>query len=180
MQLSSERLVLREFTEQDWPVVLTYQSNPDYLRFYPWETRNELEVRSFVRMFIDWSREQPRKKYQVAITLKENGQLIGNCGLRMQSANSGIAELGYEIDRHYWGHGYATEAATLLLRFGFERLALHRIWAYCIAENIASAHVLEKIGMSYEGCLRESEWMKERWWNTLYYAILDYEWQTRS
>jgi RimJ/RimL family protein N-acetyltransferase len=47
----------------------------------------------------------------------------------------------------------------VLLQFGFEQLALHRIWAYCIAENVASARVLEKIGMKYEGLQRESEWM---------------------
>lgn len=179
MILKTERLILREFNESDWEATLAYQSDPEYLRFYPWTQRTELDVRAFIRMFIDWSRENPRKKHQVAIVLRESGELIGNGGIRKQTADATIAELGYELDRRYWGQGYATEAARALVDYGFRELKLHRIWAHCIAENTASAHVLEKIGMNYEGCLRESEWMKQRWWNILLYAALASEWKGR-
>jgi RimJ/RimL family protein N-acetyltransferase len=177
MQLTTRRLILREFVENDWRAVFEYQSDPAYLRYNPYFYRKEQDVRSFVRMFIDWSTEVPRKKYQFAIVLKDGGRLIGNCGIRMQTPHAEIADIGYEIDRHYWGRGYATEAAFALLEFGFHQLRLHRIWAYCIAENTASAHVLEKIGMVYEGRQRESEHMKNRWWDTLHYAILEHEWR---
>ncbi len=180
MFLTSPRLYMREFEENDWRAVLEYQSDPAYLRYNPWLYRTEPDVRSFVRMFMDWGRELPRKKYQFAIVLRENGQLIGNCGLRMQSAHAKVGDLGYEIDNRYWNQGYATEAARTLLEFGFRQLKLHRIWAYCIEENTASAHVLEKIGMTFEGRQRESEWMKSRWWNTLHFAVLDHEWWSRQ
>lgn len=178
MMLITERLLLREFEERDWQSMLEYQVDPEFLRFNPWSYRTELDVRSFVRMFMDWSREQPRKKYQLVIALRETNQLIGNGGLRMNHPHAQVAELGYELDRRFWGHGYATEAALALLTLGFEQLYLHRIWAYCVAENIASAHVLERIGMHYEGRQRESEWMKGRWWDTLQYAMLEHEWQS--
>ncbi len=180
MILTTKRLLLREFTESDWHAVLPYQNDPAFLRYNPWTYRTELDVKAFVQMFIEWSQEQPRKKFQVAIILQENGQLIGNCGVRMQSPYAHMAEIGYELDRQYWGHGYATEAAQELLAFGFQELRLHRIWAHCIVENVGSAHVLEKIGMRYEGCLCESEWMKNHWWDTSLYAILDHEWQERQ
>ena len=83
--------------------------------------------------------------------------------------------MGYWIARSFWGRGYATEAASAFLAFGFRELGLHRIWAWCIAENLASARVLEKIGMRQEGHLRQNEWMKGRWWDTLLYAILETE-----
>jgi [ribosomal protein S5]-alanine N-acetyltransferase len=178
MLLTTRRLILREFTEDDWRAVLEYQSDPAYLRYNPYSYRHELDVRSFVHMFIEWSMEVPRKKYQFAIVLKDEGRLIGNCGLRMQTTHAQVADLGYEISRPYWGQGYATEAARTLLAFGFNQLHLHRIWAYCIAENTASARVLEKIGMTYEGCQRQSEHMKNRWWDTLHYAILEHEWRS--
>jgi|SRR5437762_4423425 len=180
MQLTTRRLILREFVENDWQAVFEYQSDPTYLRYNPYFYRNEQDVRSFVQMFIGWSVEVPRKKYQFAIVLKDEGRLIGNCGIRMQTVHTQVAEIGYEIDRHYWGHGYATEAALALLAFGFNQLHLHRIWAYCIAENTASARVLEKIGMVYEGRQRESECMKNRWWDTLHYAILQHEWYSQT
>ncbi|HTI15311.1 MAG TPA: GNAT family protein [Dictyobacter sp.] len=178
MQLETERLLLREFVEDDWRAVLDYQVNPEYLRFYPWTQRTEVDVRSFVRMFCNWSKETPRRRFQIAIVLKENGRLIGNGGLRKYAAHSEIADIGYELDPRYWGRGYATEAARRLLQFGFEELNLHRIWADCIEENTASAHVLEKIGMRYEGLQRETEWMKGRWWSIKLYGMLEKDWRS--
>jgi len=177
MQITTERLALREFGEEDWPVVLAYQSDPRYLRFYAWERRTAEEVRAFVQMFIDQQRERPRRKYQLAITLRPGEQLIGNCGIRLKSAGARDADIGYELAPEQWGRGYATEAARALLRFGFEELKLHRIWAWCLAENVASTRVLEKIGMQREGRLRESEWLKQRWHDTLVYGILEHEWK---
>ena len=112
--------------------------------------------------------------------LRENGRLIGNGGVRKKLYEDSEAELGYELDSRYWGKGYGTEAAGALLAFGFNGLGLHRIYAQCIAENIASARVLEKNGLRLEGHFRENEWMKGRWWDTLHYAILDHEWQARQ
>lgn len=175
MILTTERLVLREFEEGDWPAVLSYQSDPRYLRYYAWTHRTEQDVRAFVRGLMDLREEQPRTRYQLAITLPPDGRLIGNCGIRKQSPDAREADIGYELDSRYWGYGYATEAARALLAFGFNDLGLHRIWAWCIAENAGSAHVLEKIGMRQEGRLREHEWMKGRWWDTLIYAILGQE-----
>ncbi|TMD62463.1 MAG: GNAT family N-acetyltransferase [Chloroflexi bacterium] len=156
MILATKRLVLREFEEEDWSAVLAYQSDPLYLRYYHWTHRSEQEVREFVQMFIALPNEEPRTKFQLAITLASDGRLIGNCGIRMKTPGAREADIGYELDPHFWGSGYATEAASELLAFGFRDLVLHRIWAWCIAENIASARVLEKIGMRREGHLREN------------------------
>src|SRR3990172_1464859 len=120
MQITREGLGLREFTEEDWPAVLAYQSDPRYLRFYAWERRTAEDVRAFVQMFIDQQREHPRRKYQLAITLRPGGQLIGNCGIRLKNAGTRDAEIGYELAPEQWEQGYASEAARALLRFGFE------------------------------------------------------------
>jgi RimJ/RimL family protein N-acetyltransferase len=61
--------------------------------------------------------------------------------------------------------------------FGFEQVRLHRIWAGCDPENLASARVLEKVGMKREARLRENLWMRGRWRDSLIYSILDKEWQ---
>ena len=180
MILQTDRLLLREFEENDWRAVLAYQSDPYYLRYNPWTYRTEMDVRDFVGIFISWRGEKPRRKFQFAVILKSENRLIGNCGIRTSSTNTRIADIGYELDSRYWGRGYATEAAHTMLAFGFDKLGLHRIHAHCIAENTASARILEKIGMRYEGRLRETEWMKGRWWDTLHYAILDDEWAART
>ena len=113
-----------------------------------------------------------RYKYQLALTLKDSGQLIGNIGIRKENSSDHQAELGYEINPKFWGQGYASEAALAMRNFGFKKLGLHRIWAHCLEENIASRRVLEKVGMRLEGTLRDDEFFKERYWNTCMYAIL--------
>ncbi len=180
MILRTERLVLREFAESDWPAVLAYQSDPRYLRYYHWATRTEVDVRAFVAMFISWQEARPRTKFQLAITIPPDGCLIGNCGIRMATPEAREADIGYELDPRHWGRGYATEAARAMVAFGFRELGLHRVWSWCIAENAASARVLEKLGMRLEGRQREKEWMKGRWWDTLLYGMLEHEWAAFS
>lgn len=177
MQLTTERLILREFKEDDWPDVLAYQRDPLYLRYYEWTERSAKEVQAFVQMFLDYQQARPRTKFQLAITLKGNNRLIGNCGIRMEAVEATEADIGYELAPQHWGKGYATEAARAIVAFGFKELRLHRIWAECNADNRSSARVLEKVGMQLEGRLREKEYYKGRWWDILQYAILDYEWQ---
>ncbi|HEU4785039.1 MAG TPA: GNAT family protein, partial [Ktedonobacterales bacterium] len=65
-------------------------------------------------------------------------------------------------------------------RLGFTNLRLHRVFAECHPDNVASARVMQRLGMTYEGRLREIEWAGGGWWDMLHYAILDHEWQDRE
>jgi len=176
MQLETERLILRDFLADDWLRVLEYQSDPLYLRYYEWTERTPESVQEFIGWFLDNQKQEPRIKFQLAVTLKSNNLLIGNCGVRMDKAGAVQADIGYELDPKHWNHGYATEAASAMVDFGFSHFGVHRIWSWCIAGNVGSAHVLEKLGMRLEGHLRENEFYKGRWWDTLIYAILADEW----
>jgi RimJ/RimL family protein N-acetyltransferase len=128
MELRTERLTLREFVPGDWERVLAYQRDPRYLRFNPWEERTESDVRAFVQGFITGQQVNPRRSYQLAITRRSDGWLIGNCGVRIKNYEGRIGDIGYELDPLEWGQGYATEAAGAMLAFGFDSLGLHRIW----------------------------------------------------
>lgn len=185
MERLTERLILREFVPEDWAQVLAYQSDPRYLRFYAWTTRTPKEVQTFVQMFVAQQREAPRSKFQLAVTLKDTHDLIGNCGVRLTDTSLGggdtrEAEIGYEFAPDFWGKGYATEATQAMAAFAFDTLKIHRLSAHCIAENTASARVLEKLGMKREGRLREKEHFKGRYWDTLLYAILESEWRAQN
>ena len=179
MRIITERLILREFVIDDWPDVLAYQCDSRYFRYYPWTDRTPVEVRDFVQMFLDQQAEQPRRKFQLAITLMDNGQLIGNCGVRRKAENDWEADICYELAPDYWGKGCATEAALAIINFGFQELKLHRISSSCIADNAASARVLEKVGLQLEGRLQENEYFKDRWWDTLQYGLLESEWRAQ-
>ena len=69
------------------------------------------------------------------------------------------------------------EAARAIVAFGFAGLGLHRVWDECVADNVASARVLEKLGMRREARYLEHRWYKGRWWDTLLYAMLNHEWR---
>jgi RimJ/RimL family protein N-acetyltransferase len=177
MELITERLILREFVASDWPAVLAYQSDPRYLRYYAWTERTPEAVQEFVQMFLDNQQKQPRTAFQLAVTLKSGGQLIGNCGVRLKEPGAHEGDIGYELAPEYWGQGYATEAARAIVAFGFTQLKLHRIWSWCSADNVGAARVLQKLGMQAEGRLRENEYFKDRWWDTLLFGILAHEWE---
>lgn len=178
--LTTPRLILRDFIKADWETVLTYQQDPLYLRYNEWTSRTADEVRQFIQMFLDQQRQEPRIKFQFAVTLKPSGQLIGNCGVRRDSPEAHEGDIGYELDPRFWGQGYATEAARAVLHFGFTQMNLHRITAWCVADNVGSARVLEKLGMQQEGRLRDHQYFKGRWWDTLSYAILYDEWRAQA
>ena len=179
MKLETERLILRDFVKEDWHRVMEYQTDPLYLSYYEWieEDRTPEAVQEFVGWFLDHQQQKPRIKVQLAVILKSNNPLIGNCDIRMDKVKATEADIGYELDPKYWNRGYTTEAAHAIVDFGFSKFNLHRIWSWCVADTLGSAHVLEKLGMKLEGRLREKEFYKGRWWDTLMYGMLADEWQ---
>ena len=85
-----------------------------------------------------------------AATRREDGVLLGHCGLR-QVPEAGEVEVLYALGREHWGQGLATEGAGAALRFGFEVLGFDRIVAYAVPENAASRRVMEHCGLALEG-----------------------------
>ena len=95
----------------------------------------------------------------------------------MKSREHHQGEIGYVLHPDHQGNGYATEAAAVMLRLGFEELGLHRIVGRLDARNAASARVLERLGMRLEAHLRENEFVKGEWVSELIYAVLASEWR---
>jgi ribosomal-protein-alanine N-acetyltransferase len=175
--IRTERLVLRDFEEADWEAVHSYGSDLEVVRYMDWGPNTEEETKKFIQRAIAHRKEQPRRIYTLAIVLKPENKLIGGCGIYVSNPENQEGWIGYCLNRNFWGQGYATETAKGLLKFGFDQLNLHRIFATCDPANIASAHVLEKIGMQREGHFREHKWAKGKWRDSLLYAVLDYEWK---
>lgn len=177
MILRTERLVLREFTAADWPAVFAYENDPRYLRFYDADAITERQCQALVYQFILWQGEQPRIKAQLAITLAESGEVIGNVGVRRDAPGEVLADVGFELAPEQWGHGYATEAARALVDWAFTEWGLQRVHAHCVSENTASARVLERVGMRPEARLREHRFFKGRFWDLSLYGMLREEWE---
>lgn len=114
-----------------------------------------------------------------AVTRQRGEQLVGAVGLGL-SLEHRRAELGYWIGVPFWGQGYATEAAQAVVAYAFRQLGLLRIVATHFARNPASGRVMQKLGMTREGCLRQHilRWGEPQ--DLVLYGILRQEWESLS
>ena len=98
----------------------------------------------------------------------------------MDQRTAPLGEIGFIVHPDHQGHGYATEAARVLLELAFEHLRLHRVCARLEPRNVASGRVLEKLGMRREAHLVENEFVKNEWQSELVYAMLRREWEAAA
>ncbi|MBW7453788.1 GNAT family N-acetyltransferase [Paenibacillus sepulcri] len=151
--LETRRLIIREFKPEDLEDIHVYASNPLVVKHIIWGPNSKEDTQSYLNTVIEMQEQMPRLDFEAAAVLKETRQLIGGCGFHLSSPSQG--EIGYCFNPLFWGNGFATEAADALLGFGFRELGLHRIFATCRPDNMGSAKVMQKIGMTYEGHIRE-------------------------
>ncbi len=118
--------------------------------------------------------KKPRQNHGIY----EDDRLVGICGvIPFDDIYRHSAEMGYWIGVAYWGRGIMSRALPQLIQYGFEAMNLHRIQAGVIASNTASIRVLEKCGMTKDGCLRDHVSKKEKFYDEHIYSILRDEYQ---
>jgi len=155
--LIGPRVLLRPFQPGDVPAVLAYASDPEVTRHLEWDAYDDTPTaEAFIRSTLAGGSTWIAR----AIVFRTADAVIGGADLRVVSPRDRRGEIGYGLARAHWGHGYATEAAGLLLRFGFEAHGLVRIEALCSVDNERSARTLERLGMRREGRLAQYRWKK--------------------
>lgn len=178
--IETDRLILREFRKDDWKEIHLYASDPEVVRFMPWGPNTVEHTRNFVDLALAENAKDPRTEYHLVVIEKNTGTLIGAVMLTLGVHDDRQGMLGYCYSRKAWGQGFGTEAAGALIKFGFEKLNLHRIWANCDVLNFGSQRVLEKNGMRREGCFKKAAFIKGEWCDDYHYAILKEEWKGRG
>jgi RimJ/RimL family protein N-acetyltransferase len=171
--LETARLKIRPYSESDIaelvPLIGAREVAATTLRIsHPY---TEQDARNFLVLT-----QEPGRTW-LAITLRHDARQIGGIGLSFDEQHQ-HAELGYWLGVQYWGKGYATEAAREMLRYGFQDLHLHRIFASHFKHNSASGKVLKKLGMRHEGCQREHLRKWDQFVDSELYGILRHEWQS--
>jgi RimJ/RimL family protein N-acetyltransferase len=146
--LETDRLLLREFVEDDAEAFFKLNTDPKVLRFVP--DKPLLNVEQARQLLLDHPIADYRKHGfgRGACILKSTGEQIGFAGLKYLE-ELGEVDVAYRLLPAHWGQGYATEAALASIRFGFADLSLTQIIGLVMPENVASARVLEKTGLRY-------------------------------
>ena len=146
--LETERLLLREYVEDDAQAFFKLNSDPEVLRFVP--DKQLLTVEQARQILLDHPIADYRKYGfgRGACILKSTGEQIGFAGLKYLE-ELGEVDVAFRLTPAHWGQGLATEAALASVRFGFADLGLKRIIGLVMPENIASVRVLEKTGLRY-------------------------------
>lgn len=168
--IETTRLFLNEIKHTDVPIIVNYASNKkvsDFTQNIPYPYAEE-----DAKIWIIAAQEGFEKgtQFTFAIRLKPGNQFIGGIGLKKDRKHH-RAELGYWIAEKFWNHGYATEAARALVKYGFQNINLNKITASHFAENFASGKVLTHCKMIREGVLKEQIFKNEIYNDLIIYGL---------
>lgn len=148
-QLTTQRLIIRNWKEKDKPIFHRLCSDEKIMRFFPdRNTRSQSD-----QLIGHVQQEIEEKKYGfAALELRETGEVIGLAGLldyeNSEIYNEKMVEIGWRLLPEFWGMGYASEAATKWLEYGFETLDFSEIVTFAVWNNEASLAVMRRINMT--------------------------------
>ncbi|AFZ35804.1 GCN5-related N-acetyltransferase [Stanieria cyanosphaera PCC 7437] len=147
--LETQRLILRDFQQNDVDQLARIFANPQVMQFSPTGILSALETKEKVDSFITSYKTLGFGKW--AIVFKETKELIGYCGIAVEQIDKvPKREIGYRLDPNFWGKGLAIEAASATVQYGFEQLKFAYILGIVEQANTTSVRVLKKLGMRYE------------------------------
>lgn len=157
--LETDQLIIRKFTLEDSDDYFAFASDAEVTKFLRWNTHPNINyTREHVQGILD--EYSMGKDSPWGIELKAEKKIIGSIHLMQLNLHHRKAQIGFVFAHHYWNNGYATEALCKIIDYCFTNLCLNRLEAFCIPENRAVMHVMEKVGMHAEGVLRQYQYQK--------------------
>ena len=183
MEIVTKRFLLRDFVKSDRLPFLNYQADPRNLIFHRSEESSPEQAARLFELFQTWAANRPRLNYQLAIVHRQEPYaLVGCCGLRGKSCQSGEMELGIELAPIYWGrYAYAIEVGRALLDFGFRDLNLDTISGYTVSANVQIAKLAEWSGAEVVAIHPGKSWMlHRRGWSNVEWRLTKEQWKQRT
>jgi ribosomal-protein-alanine N-acetyltransferase len=169
--LKTKNLTLRKIEYTDIHDIYSYAQNPEVAKYVLWEPHED-KSDTFEFLNAIYELYNHGKPAPWGIFHNEDKKIIGTIGYHRWEIKHYCAEIGYALSKEYWNKGIITEAALRIIEFGFNEMKLNRIEARCQTENTASAKVLQKIGFTYEGLLREQMFVKNNFQNLMLFSLL--------
>jgi len=175
-KFETERLILRKLMPSDADDIFAYATDDEVTKYTTWDTHNTIDqAKAFIKFTLD--RNEKDEAADWGIILKETGRLIGAMGLYKYNKNDSCVELGYVLARPFWGKALMPEAVNRVLKFAFEEMKINRVECYHFFPNEKSGRVMQKVGMTFEGIIREKIFAKGIFCDVKQYAILKKDWE---
>jgi len=179
--LHTQRLLLRNFVDNDLEPFWAYRNDPAVAEYQGWDFPYPREKALLViEEMKDIHAPRQGRWLQLAVELKETGGLIGDVAFRVKNNDARQTVIGYSFASAHWQKGYATEALTALLDYLFEDVDMHRVTADCDVENTGSWKTLEKLGFRREAHFVESFPVNGEYTSEYHYGILQREWRAKA
>jgi ribosomal-protein-alanine N-acetyltransferase len=177
--IESERLLVRLVAESDLPALLEVNSNEEVTALLPYATwRSMADAEAWLQRMRGI--QATGLGLQFVVVLKATGMAIGTCLLFRFEEGSARAELGYVLGRAYWGQGFMQEALEALVGCAFGTMGLRRLEAEVDTRNRSSALLLQRLGFTKEGLLRQRWVAKGETKDVEMYGLLRNEWSSRE
>lgn len=174
--ITTRRLSLRTLHPSDAPPIFAYRSKPEVSRYQNWEPTRLEQVEDFIESVATVEAPEPGKWLQLAICLRNTGDLIGDCGIHLAPDDARQAELGITLNPVFHKQGFAGECLQAVLHYLFSQVHMHRVTGSVDPRNLSSIALLRRVGMRQEAHHRESYWSKGEWMDDVIFALLDREW----
>lgn len=170
--IETDRLVLRKFEYSDDDAMLkNWIADEKIQSLYSEPTYETKEaVKELLTKYI--TSYEKEDYYRWAVILKETGECIGQIAYFLVDSKNHFAEIEYCIGSAFQCRGYATEATKEVIKYGFEKINLHKVQICTKTINVPSKRVIEKCGFTYEGTLRDYFYMNGEYVGRLYFSIL--------
>ncbi|MFC0189324.1 GNAT family N-acetyltransferase [Fictibacillus aquaticus] len=169
--LKTDRLILRELILADAEDIFKVFCDPFVTQYYGLETFTDVEDAEHFIHSLDEGYQQ-EKCIRWGIEHSESGKLIGTCGFHNWSKIHKRTELGYELNRAFWGNGYMSEVLKKILPYAFDELGFHRIGATIRPENKESIALVEKFGFEQDGLLRDYQRTSKGYFPLYMYSLI--------
>ena len=177
--LETDRLILRKFKESDAEVFFEYRTYPHVALYQGegWVNYRLEQAKEFVKEQMDFEPGIPDTWFQIAIELRDTGNLIGDLAIHTLPQDINQVEIGFTLSSIYQNKGFGVEVVRSLLGYIFNVLNKHRVIAITDVRNIPSIKLLEKVGMRKEGHFIKNAWNKGEYTDEYSFALLKEEWQ---
>ncbi len=153
--IKTERLLLRQFTDNDLENVFTGLSDPNVIRYYGVNYKTLEDTKLQIKYFADL--EQNDIGIWWAVCAVNNQTFYGAIGLNNLMKQHKKAEIGFWLLPDFWGTGIMSEAVPLVCDYGFSHFGLHRIEAIVETKNTNSKKIMEKMQFTHEGTMKDAE-----------------------